>query len=588
MTLRGTMAWMAVACLVGSGCAVGSKTKPAVKEMVVSTAVDIQSAHPYHNNTHQQWELEAPEGALSIGVTFDRFETETSFDFVNLYDADGTLVHHLTGVHTGGFYEVHGRYLRIELVTDYSIKDWGFKISEYRYETADPGHPVDHRPYCGFAGTPQEGWYWGDTEQVIELKACDGKAAPQCGAIGSRSEGWFTSDPDPFITWDPTCHLLAGVGLQDDPCDGDSGLTCNTGLICQGAAGTVPGTCQPPVQGVWSWTSHLLANVATAHPYANNTDQRFTVTGSPGATQIKVLLQRIDTEAGYDRLVLSGNVEESAVMLDGHHAEEWSPVFNGNTLHIDFHSDYSITDWGFAATAVSYYEQLPAGACNADADCGAGQYCFPHHCFNPYAPCYGHCEAYEGGEEGDPCDGASLLCNAGLFCKELSAIGEGTCQGELWCATDTVQADCANVIHPAVPGSWACVNDQCAWQQTLPPTEVTNNQKYDIPDNDPAGIQSDITIVNLPACDRVANVDLHIDHTYRGDLVVTLTGPNGQSQILHDRTGYSADNLDLLNAPVDAALLTAGPNGTWSVHVSDHAAWDEGTLTYWTLRLACQ
>ena len=585
--MRTTMASFAVLIFIG-GCAIGSETKPLVKEMVVTTAVDIQSAHKYANNTNQQWVIEAPAGALNTGVVFDRFETEDGFDFVNIYDGDGIRVHHLSGVHTGELFEVHGRTLRIELITDYSIRRWGFQISEYRYEAADPGHPVDHRPYCGFINTPQEGWYWGDSLQLIELERCDGRDEPQCGAIGTHSEGWFTNAPDPFITWDSACHLLAGVALNGEPCDGDSGLTCHDGLICQGAASTTPGTCQPELQGVWSWTSHLIRDVGSAHPYENNTDQSFEVVGSPGATQIKVYFHRIDTEAGYDQLVLSGNVEEIAAVLDGHHADEWGPVVNGNTVHINFHSDGSVTDWGWQATMVSYYEQLSVGACNENADCGSGQYCFPMRCFNPYAPCYGSCVAYQGGDEGDVCDGASRLCNAGLFCKGLSAIGEGTCQGELWCASATVQGDCANVIHPAVPGQWACVNDQCSWQMTLPPTTLTNNQKYDIPDDDANGIQSDITAVNIPNCNLAVSVDLHVDHSYRGDLRVTLTGPGGQTQTLHDRTGYSADNLDLQNAPVAPALLTDGPSGTWSLNVSDNAALDEGTLTYWTLRLACQ
>ena len=79
--------------LIG-GCALGSETKPLVKE-VVTTAVELQSAHSYANNTNQQWVIEAPAGALNTGVVFDRFETEDGFDFVNLYDGDGIRVHHL-------------------------------------------------------------------------------------------------------------------------------------------------------------------------------------------------------------------------------------------------------------------------------------------------------------------------------------------------------------------------------------------------------------------------------------------------------------------------------------------------------------
>jgi len=585
--MRTTMAFTTVLIVFGSGCAIGSQTKPLVKEMVVTTAVDIQTAHPYANHTNQQWEIEAPAGALSVGVTFDRFETEEGFDFVSIYDADGIRVHHLSGVQTGGFFEVHGRYMRIELVADYSVRDWGFRISEYRYETVDPGHPVDHRPYCGFAGTPQEGWYWGDTEQLIKLERCDGKDDPVCGAISSRSEGWYTSEPDPLITWDNSCHLLFGIALFGEPCDGDTGLTCFDGLVCQGATPSGPGTCQPEPQGPWSWTTHPIQGVGSAHPYENYTDETQDVLGGATATQIKVYFSRIDTEAGYDQLVLSGDVEENAVMLDGHHADEWSPVFNGNLIHINFHSDYSITDWGWQATRVSYYEQLPVGLCNVDADCGPSQHCVPLRCYNLYAPCYGRCEVYNGGEEGDVCDSASQPCNEGLYCKGLDAVGEGTCQDELWCAPATVDVDCANVIHIAVPGQWACEGHLCSWNQTPPPIEITNLQKVDIPDNDPAGVTSDIMAAGIPGCDLAVTVDLHVDHTYRGDLVATLTGPSGHSQTLHDRTGYSADDLDLQNAPVDGALLTNGPGGVWSLHVSDHAAWDEGTLTYWTLRFTC-
>jgi subtilisin-like proprotein convertase family protein len=588
MSMRTTMAFFTVLIGIGAGCAIGSKTQPLEKELVVITAVDIQSAHPYANYTNQQWEIDSPVRALSIGVVFDRFETEEDFDFVNIYDIDGTLVHHLSGYHTGEFFEVHGRYMRIEFVSDYSVRDWGFQISEYRIETTDPGHPVDHRPYCGFAGTPQEGWYWGDTEQLIGLERCDGKDTPVCGAISSRSEGWYTNAPDALITWDRVCHLLSGIALFGEPCDGGTALTCYDGLICQGPTATTPGICVTEPQGVWSWTTHLIRDMGSAHPYENNTDETVDVVGGAGATQIKVLFGRIDTEAGYDPLVLSGDVQENAVMLDGHHIDEWSPIFEGNTIHINFQSDYSITDWGWQATQVSFYEQLPVGACNTDADCGAEQYCFPHRCFSPFAPCYGHCEATNGGDVGDVCDGASRLCDTGLFCKELSPIGEGTCQDEFWCSPATVAADCADLIHIAVPGQWACGSNVCTWQPTQFPTEITNLQKYDIPDNDPAGIQSDITASSIPACTLAVGVDLHVDHSYRGDLVVILTSPGGQTQTLHDREGGSADNLDLQNAPVDAALLADGPNGTWSLHVSDHAALDVGTHTYWTLRFTCQ
>jgi len=150
-----------------------------------------------------------------------------------------------------------------------------------------------------------------------------------------------------------------------------------------------------------------------------------------------------------------------------------------------------------------------------------------------------------------------------------------------------VAADCANVVHPAVPGQWTCVSSLCNWQPTFGPQSYTNLQKYDIPDNDLAGIHSDIGVSNQPSCTYDVSVDLHVDHTYRGDLVVRLTDPRGFDTVLHNRHGGSTDNLDLQGFQV-SGLGVDGVNGTWRLDVADHAAWDVGTLTQWTLRLACQ
>ena len=110
----------------------------------------------------------------------------------------------------------------------------------------------------------------------------------------------------------------------------------------------------------------------------------------------------------------------------------------------------------------------------------------------------------------------------------------------------------------------------------------------DIPDNDPNGITSDIAVTGVPTCDLLVSVDLQIDHTYRGDLLVMLSGPGGASTTLHNRTGASQDNVQLQNVAVDGSLLEdGGPNGTWTLHVSDHAGYDLGTLVEWTLRFTC-
>ncbi len=77
------------------------------------------------------------------------------------------------------------------------------------------------------------------------------------------------------------------------------------------------------------------------------------------------------------------------------------------------------------------------------------------------------------------------------------------------------------------------------------------------------------------------NVD--IPHTYRGDLVVTLTSPSGKSAKLHDRAGGSLDDL---KAKFDLSAFAGEPiQGDWKLTVEDTANADTGTLKAWDLEL---
>ena len=78
-------------------------------------------------------------------------------------------------------------------------------------------------------------------------------------------------------------------------------------------------------------------------------------------------------------------------------------------------------------------------------------------------------------------------------------------------------------------------------------------------------------------------VSLSIDHTYRGDLRVVLYAPSGRQHVLHDRTGGSADDLELADVPV-TTFAGESRTGSWRLQVIDGAAQDVGTLNAWSLR----
>ncbi|MEZ4399684.1 MAG: proprotein convertase P-domain-containing protein [Kofleriaceae bacterium] len=80
-----------------------------------------------------------------------------------------------------------------------------------------------------------------------------------------------------------------------------------------------------------------------------------------------------------------------------------------------------------------------------------------------------------------------------------------------------------------------------------------------------------------------ATVVIDLEHTYRGDLEVTLVTPAGHSVAVVARDG-GGDNDVRGRFPVALPPGTDG-RGTWRLVVSDHAALDTGTLTAWSLEL---
>jgi hypothetical protein len=102
-----------------------------------------------------------------------------------------------------------------------------------------------------------------------------------------------------------------------------------------------------------------------------------------------------------------------------------------------------------------------------------------------------------------------------------------------------------------------------------------------IPDNDSTGITSSLTVPDSGAISAL-QLNIDIEHTWRGDLRVELMH-NGQTVMLHDRTGGSEHNLTTsFDVP---QMVGEEMNGSWTLKVSDNAGQDTGTLLSWSLEV---
>ena len=103
----------------------------------------------------------------------------------------------------------------------------------------------------------------------------------------------------------------------------------------------------------------------------------------------------------------------------------------------------------------------------------------------------------------------------------------------------------------------------------------------DIPDNDPQGISSSVTVADDVAVASV-RVELDITHTYIGDLRVVLAH-DGQEVVIHNNEGGS--DSDIKTTVPAPGFQGASAAGEWTLSVVDSASRDVGRLNGWTLHI---
>lgn len=110
-----------------------------------------------------------------------------------------------------------------------------------------------------------------------------------------------------------------------------------------------------------------------------------------------------------------------------------------------------------------------------------------------------------------------------------------------------------------------------------------------IPDNRQAGVSSTIAITASGVVQHI-KVSIDIEHTYIGDLRVSLTAPSGTATVLHGRSGGATDNLvqtyDSASPGVLGSMLGQPMQGVWTLNVSDRAKRDAGKLRRWSIELS--
>jgi len=104
----------------------------------------------------------------------------------------------------------------------------------------------------------------------------------------------------------------------------------------------------------------------------------------------------------------------------------------------------------------------------------------------------------------------------------------------------------------------------------------------DVQIRDRATVESSIAVSGVSGnAPSDLKVGVSIDHTYVGDLTVSLVAPDGSVYTLRNRTGGSANDIDQVYT-VNASSESA--NGTWKLRVNDAYTYDTGKIDLWSLQ----
>jgi subtilisin-like proprotein convertase family protein len=131
-----------------------------------------------------------------------------------------------------------------------------------------------------------------------------------------------------------------------------------------------------------------------------------------------------------------------------------------------------------------------------------------------------------------------------------------------------------------------------AVQLAVPPTpkySVLHEARQDVAIKDHKTSKIRVEVGDTQA---LKEVEIHVDieHTYIGDLVVTVKTPSGAAVTLHDKAGGTTNNLrktyDAVNAPGLTALVGTTQTGTWTLEVKDTATADKGKVVRFGVELS--
>lgn len=105
---------------------------------------------------------------------------------------------------------------------------------------------------------------------------------------------------------------------------------------------------QEPDESRWQSRTRV---VESAHPYVDNSNATVTI-NEPGAKYLRVIFEKVDTEANYDKVSVETATGDVVEELTGAVANYTTDYVKGDTAVIRMRSDSSVSQWGYKISGI--------------------------------------------------------------------------------------------------------------------------------------------------------------------------------------------------------------------------------------------
>lgn len=251
-------------------------------DVTVTDWTELESPHPYDSNSNMTWTYTAPYDDVEyLELTFDEQTSfETGYDTLGIFDGNGELIDYYSSQTLAGqTIRVQGATVKLNLTSDSSVQEWGFKVTNLRAV----------RPFAvsndKVTGKPVLEWSSVEGAQAYQLYRSE-QGADNYTCIATVTDQFTYTDPDAVVG---TTYSYYMVAVDEESNILMQSTVCNQMCVCaQPVAKTATFVASGKIKISWNRVDGAVKYHVYRTDVENGTFTKLTSTTGTSVSNTKV------------------------------------------------------------------------------------------------------------------------------------------------------------------------------------------------------------------------------------------------------------------------------------------------------------